>query len=75
MNNLIHSLMPLCALVATLLYASGRMQHKYPSRPLQGHTELSEEVSYELDRSVRAGMMSQEEVNSLINRCYEVFSK
>lgn len=73
--NLMYPLAALCALVATLLYASGRMQHKYPSEPFRSHTELCKEVAYELGESVKEGMMTKEEADSLTKRCYEVFVK
>jgi len=73
--NLMYPLTALCALVATVMYASGQIGHKYPSKPFRSHTELCKEVSYELGESVKAGMMTKEEASSLVKRCYEVFVK
>ena len=73
--NLMYPLTALCALAATILYASDRMQHKYPSEPSRSNTELCEEVSYELDQSIQAGIVTEEEALSLKKRCYEVFVK
>jgi len=73
--NLMYPLTALCALVATLMYASDRMQHKYTPEPSRSPTELCKEVSYELGESVKAGMITTEEASSLVKRCYEVFVK
>lgn len=64
------ALMLLTGAVGAFLLVSGKIMPKQPPEPNRDVSELCKELEYELSQQYVLGMISQEDVNRIINRCY-----
>lgn len=60
-------------IVGGCLVITDQVLPKQPEEPSRARGVLCEEVRYELNESVKSGLLTQERANEIVQRCYQFY--